>query len=114
MRPPLNAPCYPHLSSTPPPPPPLQDAWTPLHVAAACGRKHIIALLLATPEVDPTLRTRVSAQRRLRASQPVPRPPLPLRPTGTLWQHGHTPLELALNNEKAAAVALLRADPRVA
>ena len=47
--------------------PPLQSGRTPLHAAAGCGGASVVALLLATQGVDPTLEDVVrSVQRRRR------------------------------------------------
>ena len=92
-------------------PPPLQDGVTPLHAAAINGRAQVVALLLATPGVDPTLKDKVrDSQRRLcgpPAYLPAPRP-------SPLVQRGLTPLVMARGQGRDAAVALLEADPRVA
>ena len=62
----------------PPPHPPLQRGQTPLHWAAFYGRAPVVALLLATPGVDPTLKDKVrGAQRWLRGLPACPTP-LPL------------------------------------
>ena len=71
----------------------------------------VVALLLATPGVDPlSKRIPVSGlQKRLRGSTRLPGPrPFPL------LQGGKTPLGYAQSRGMDAAAALLRADPRVA
>ena len=97
--------------SLPPAPstPPLQSGWTPLHVAAWYGHAPVVALLLATPGVDPLAKDILvrGAQRRLRGRLPAPRP-------SPLLQTGWTPLEWAQGYGRDAAAAVLRADPRVA
>ena len=93
-----------------PPPPPLQYGWTALHMAAMRDRAPVVALLLATPGVDPLAKSKGvrDTQRRLRGL-PVPRPSPLLQPAD-----GETPLDWARRYGKPAAAALLRVDPRVA
>ena len=86
---------------------------TPLHAAAYRGYTSAVALLLATPGVDPLAKTAVrGAQRWLRGLPAVLSAPRP----SPLLQEDETPLDWAKSAEEdaAAAAALLRADPRVA
>ena len=96
--PPFPSPFLPHPS-------PLQAGVTPLHVAAECDHAPVVALLLATPGVDPLALYVRGTQRRLCGLLFFQCPSL-------LPQFGRTPLDLA--QSKGAAAALLRADPRVA
>ena len=87
-------------------PPPLQYGCTPLRAAAIGGSAPVVALLLATPGVDPLAKDEVrGAQRWLVARLPH---------SSLLLQAGHTPLDWAQSGGQAATAALLRADPRVA
>lgn len=70
-------------------------------------RFDVVALLLATQGVDPTLTNEVSPRHA------CPSPYRPSRPSALL-QHRMTPLDYALEYGHAAAAALLRTDPRVA
>ena len=64
----LAGPLCPPSLIFPPPPPPLQDGLTPLHMAAIEGHVPVVALLLASPGVNPLAKDVVrGAQRRLRA-----------------------------------------------
>ena len=102
-------PCFPVISTflLPPLPRPLQEGWLPLHAAAARGRVSVIALLLATPGVDPLAVWVRITQELIRARLPAPCPFL-------LMQSGMTPLDIAKIYGETAAAALLQADPRVA
>ena len=84
-----------------------QVGVTPLHTAAYNGHILIVALLLATPGVDPNARDRmVMSWPTLLIHQSVdPLPPL--------LQGGATPLSYAQHHGRIDAAALLRADPRV-
>ena len=69
------APLRPPSLPPPPPSPPLQGGDTPLHWAAYYGHAPVVALLLATPGVDPLAKTRVrDAQWRLRGPACLPAP----------------------------------------
>ena len=75
----LKGPCTPPSR---PPLPQLQYGNTPLHAAAMNGSAPVVALLLATPGVDPLAKTRVrGTQRWLRGP---PACPMPL-PSGAVW-----------------------------
>lgn len=64
------------FSPPPPPPSPLQYGGTPLHVAVGSRRTPIVALLLATPGVDPLSKDAVrGAQRRFSRAFKLPIPP---------------------------------------
>ena len=95
---------------------------TPLHRAALRGRTAVVALLLATPGVDPlALTTAVKVIHDPEASQCIVTPPRVPRAAGSPVQGCcRTPLDFAEQDaqtsasEVKAALALLRADPRVA
>ena len=86
--------------------PPLQGGWTPLHWAATYGHAPVVALLLATPGVDPLART----TRASKLSGVCP----PVAPRGRMKDDWETPLDCALRNRETDTAALLQADPRVA
>lgn len=91
----------------------LQSGATPLHGAAMQGHVPVIALLLATPDVDPlSLCVRVAEAGANRDIGLPACPPshLPAYPT----QRGETPLEWAEAFGRDAAAVALQADPRVA
>ena len=73
------------------------------------GHAPVVALLLATPGVDPLARNIVSGAEAAqgRACLPAPRP-------SPLLQEGSSPLDYAQILGHASSAALLRADPRVA
>ena len=89
--------------------PPLQNDATVLHMAAANDLCPVVALLLATPGVDPVQRTRVSYWRSGAIGL-----------SGYSYFHAHvcqmgdTPLDYARMYGGFTTAALLQADPRVA
>lgn len=91
----------------------LQSGWAPLHAAAAIGHAPVVALLLATPGVDPLLKTGMvrgaCSGGRLTTLSPTPT-------LATLYtlQQGRTALDMARRWKHGDAVALLEADSRVA
>ena len=81
-------PVLPYSSSLfllPPPPPLLQSDMTPLHAAAANGHAPVVALLLATPGVDPLHKNKVrGAQKPACLHTCLPAFPTPL-PSDAGW-----------------------------
>ena len=84
-----------------------QFGWTPLHGAASNGHAPIVALLLATPGVDP-LAFCVRFAHTHASAAPAQTRPFPMS------QYVETPLDVAQQRGHEAAARLLMKDPRVA
>ena len=89
----------------------MQWNETPLHIAAGMGHAPMVALLLATPGVDPLAIDSLvrGTQRAFHWGFCPSAHALP-----SVLQSGVTPLEKARRRKHAAAAAVLEADPRVA
>ena len=89
----------------------MQNGETPLHLAALLGHTPIVALLLATPGVNPLAVDK--GRRGCGAGPGAPR--ACFMPVSSFSASGgSTPLDNAENEGHATTAAMMRADPRVA
>lgn len=90
---------------------PLQAGHTPLLLAAFYGRTAVVALLLATPGVDPLAKAEARGAERLVGV--AVRAPCPCPPYSPLQEWDETALDAVHRGGHKDSIALFEADPRV-